>query len=623
LILVTYRLSDLQLAKHPFLDLRLDLIGRGIANELPLEQLTGKDIESYLAQEFPGHAFPSEFPALIFSKTEGSPLFMVDMLRYLRDREVITGGEGGYRLAKSMLHLEQDLPASVRSMIERKIGRLSEDDRRLLFVASAQGYEFDSAAIAKALEADVADIEERLALLERVHALIRKTGEEEYPGGQLTLRCRFVHVLYQNALYANLAPTRRVAFSVALAQALVGFYGERSGEIASKLGFLFEAGRDWASATRWFLVAANQATRVSANREAIALAERGLACLRALPDSPDRARLEIELHAALVPMLIVTLGFAADKVERACVRLRELCVQVADNQKGFPALWGLWALYADRGELQRALQLAQEFLDAAQTSGISGLLVEAHAILGDTYFWLGEFKRSRWHCEQGLELYEAEQHSSLGLSFGGYDPAVFCLGHLSWDLWQLGLTQEALRRSDEGLALAARLSRPHDRCIAHFFACRLHQFRRDVSSAREQAESAIAIAAEHGFEYFGALTTVVRGWALIQQGRNDEGLAEMRSGMAAAERTGELLLRPYSCSLLAEGLWKLGEYDEALRAVEEGLAVSRKTGAASHDADLLRLKGTFLQTADPAEAELCFRRAAAVAHEQGRQTWGE
>jgi len=47
------------------------------------------EIERYLALEFPKHCFPAQLPTLILAKTEGSPLFMVDLVRYLKDRKVI------------------------------------------------------------------------------------------------------------------------------------------------------------------------------------------------------------------------------------------------------------------------------------------------------------------------------------------------------------------------------------------------------------------------------------------------------------------------------------------------------------------------------------------------------
>src|SRR5262249_49117771 len=149
--------------------------------------------------------------------------------------------------------LQRELPASVRSLIQRKLDRLDEADRRLLAAASAQGHEFDAAVVARVLRRDAAEVEERLDVLGRVHALGRLLREQEFPDGTLTLRYQFVHVLYQNALYASLQPTRKAAWSAATAQALLAHHGEKSAAVAAELALLFEAARDPDRAAYYFL----------------------------------------------------------------------------------------------------------------------------------------------------------------------------------------------------------------------------------------------------------------------------------------------------------------------------------------------------------------------------------
>src|SRR5256886_14457304 len=236
---------------------------------MPLAFLTSADVAGYLALEFPDNRFPPDLPAVIHAKTEGSPLFMADLVRYLRDCHVIGQDNGAWVLARSVPDLERDLPESVRSMIQKKIAQLSEADVRLLTAASVQGFEFDSGVVAKAVAIDAAAIEERLDVLERVHSFIRFVNEQELPDRTLTLRFRFVHVLYQNALYASLRPTRRASLSAAVAQALVDYYGEKSTALAAELALLWEAARDFPRAVDCFLLAAQNAVRVFANHEAV------------------------------------------------------------------------------------------------------------------------------------------------------------------------------------------------------------------------------------------------------------------------------------------------------------------------------------------------------------------
>src|SRR5262249_17057940 len=151
LIIATYRPSELLLAKHPFVPLRQDLQGRGICREIALEFLGREDIERYLTLEFPGHGFPSELPELIHANTGGSPVFLGDLVRYRRDRGVIAEEQGRWAVVQSIPEIEQELPESIRSMIQRKLDQLGEEDRRLLATAAIQGYEFDTAVCARSL----------------------------------------------------------------------------------------------------------------------------------------------------------------------------------------------------------------------------------------------------------------------------------------------------------------------------------------------------------------------------------------------------------------------------------------------------------------------------------------
>ena len=56
--------------------------------------LNAEDIGAYLQLECPKHRFPDTLCELLHVRTEGNPLFVVDLVRYLRERGVITETEG-------------------------------------------------------------------------------------------------------------------------------------------------------------------------------------------------------------------------------------------------------------------------------------------------------------------------------------------------------------------------------------------------------------------------------------------------------------------------------------------------------------------------------------------------
>ena len=115
------------------------------------------------------------------------------------------------------------------------------------------------------------------------------------------MRYGFVHVLYQNALYASLQPTRRAARSAAAAR-LLGHYGEKSGDVAAELAMLFEAARDFARprTISWWRL--ENAARIFANQEAVVLAQRGVELLASLPDTPEAQRARPADHLGPGPL---------------------------------------------------------------------------------------------------------------------------------------------------------------------------------------------------------------------------------------------------------------------------------------------------------------------------------
>jgi predicted ATPase len=65
-----------------------------------------------------------------------------------------------------------------------------------------------------------------------------------------------------------------------------------------------------------------------------------------------------------------------------------------------------------------------------------------------------------------------------------------------------------------------------------------------VKATQERAEALIVLSTEQGFPFRIAEGTIYRGWALAEQGQGEEGVAQMRNGLAAYRATGAELGRP-------------------------------------------------------------------------------
>jgi predicted ATPase len=620
LLVLTYRPSDLLRSQHPFGPVKLELQGRGVCREVALPFLSRDDLAHYLSLAFAGHRFPAEFAALLHARTEGNPLFMVDLLRYLCDRGVIVQDQGRWALVRAVPDVQGELPESVRGMIRRKVDQLAVADRHLLMAASVQGPEFDAAVVARLLGREAGDVEERLEVLERVHALVRLVGERTFPDGALTARYGFVHVLYQNALYAALQPTRKAAWSTAAARALLDHYGEKSAGLAAELAMLFEAGRDHGRAAEHYLVAAQNAARVFAHHEAVALARRGLALLEQLPDTSDRARRELPLQVTLGIQLQVVHGYAAPEAESTYARARALCEQVQEAPTLFLVLWGLWMYYEVGSQLAKSRELAERLFTLAQHAQDPAQRLQAHMAQLVTSFSLGQLAATREHAEQGIALYDPTRHGGHTHLYG-QDPGVACRAFAAVALWLLGYPDQAVQRSREAVAMGGALGHPTTQALALYFATMLRQYCREAAAVQEGAAATTEIGLEHGLSLWRANGLIMGGWALVEQGAWADGIAQMRQGLTAWVATGAETHRTYFLGLLAEALGRGGRIDEALDVLAAALVMMHGTGTVFYGAELHRLQGEFLLRRAAArgasrEAEACFHRALDLAQHQ-------
>jgi predicted ATPase len=301
----------------------------------------------------------------------------------------------------------------VRSMIQRKIDQLSEVDRRLLVAASVQGYEFDAAMVAKVLALEAAGVEEQLEGLERVHTFVRRLEEREFPDATLTLRYRFEHVLYQNALYALLTPARKTSLSIAVAEALLGYYGEQSAAVASELALLFEAGRDFSRAADSFVVAAQNAARVHANSEAVGLLGRALASAEKLRGQARQSRIvAIALQRAPLHQTLARFDAAVADYELA----EKVAEETGNREAQINALCGkAWPLCFSK-RLPEMEQCGYQAAELARLAESRVGLASAEGVLASHRVCIGDLAAAESYLDQAIPVLKAEGEALSALN---------------------------------------------------------------------------------------------------------------------------------------------------------------------------------------------------------------
>ena len=299
----------------------------------------------------------------------------------------------------------------------------------------------------------------------------------------------FKHVLVQDTAYQSLLKSRRQQLHRQIAQVLEERFTETKETQPELLAHHYTEASLIVQAIPYWQCAGQRAVQRSANEEAISHLTKGLELLKILPDTSERTHQELNLQITAGLAYMALKGYAAPEVARAYTRALELCRQLGETPQLFPVLTGLLRFYYVRAELQTARELGEQCLRLAQSAQDPALLLEAQRALGGTLLYLGELDSARTHLEQGLALYDSQQHRSLALLYGT-DPGVVCLSYASNLLWCFGYPDQALKRSHEALALARKVSHPVSLAGALHWAAMLHQFRREGQAVQERAETA-------------------------------------------------------------------------------------------------------------------------------------
>ena len=638
LVIGTYRPVEVIVRDHPLRNLKHELQIHGQCRELSLPLLNEAAVTEYLTRRFVAPADSNtstrqqrgqgvaterlrDLARTIYRRTDGNPLFMVNVVEYLIEHEVLktlgTASAAQARIAPGPDSI--NIPSSIVEMIEHNLDRLNPDEQRVLEAASVAGGEFSAAAIAAALGRSVDESEACCARLSRRHQFLRTLDTNEWPDGTMALTFRFQHSLYEEVLHQRLPAGHRVELHRRIAERLEIAWGEHTEEIAAELGQHFtEAGLSRQAIPYWQR-AGQRAIDRSANIEAIGHFTKALELLKSTPDSIERAEQELLLQIALGRVLMALKGYAALEVGKAYARALDLCRQIGDTPRLFSVLAGLTGFNIIRGELVTARELVEQGLLLAQKRQVPMLIQAAHYGMGEILECLGELYDSRTHLEQAIAL-----SGPMSRRRSIHDTHVGCLAIAAHTLWALGYPEQALKRTGESLTLARQLSHPFALAFALNCAAGTYERRRDLQATQEHAEVLIALSREHGFTLREARGVILRGWALAKQGAEHEAIRQMREAVAAIQDTGARLWQPYFVALIIEACGKAIQAEEGITALKEALDVMERTGTRTYEPRLYLLMGevSLMQTGSGAtKAEKYFRRAIEVASRQRAKSW--
>jgi ABC-type oligopeptide transport system substrate-binding subunit/class 3 adenylate cyclase len=253
----------------------------------------GKEfIDAYLKSE--KNRLSPDFHRALLEHTGGHPLFTVELLRDLQERGDLIQDKRGFWAEGEDLDWSR-VPARVEGVIEERIGRLREELRETLTIASVEGDLFTAQVVARVQEVTERNLLKALSReLEKQHRLVIEREKSEI-GQTLLFQYQFAHSLFQQYLYNDLGEGERIDLHGEVAKVLEELYGEEVNIAAVQLAHHYSEAMNTEKAIQYLQVAGDQARSIFAYDEANQHYERALTLLRKTDDLKSTSRLLMRL----------------------------------------------------------------------------------------------------------------------------------------------------------------------------------------------------------------------------------------------------------------------------------------------------------------------------------------
>ncbi|MCZ6874848.1 MAG: AAA family ATPase, partial [bacterium] len=579
---------------------------------ITLNRLERPQVEALITHLAGRKTLPQEVVEHITGKTDGVPLYVEELTKMLLESDLLREEADAYVLTGPLLTVA--IPDTLQDSLMARLDQMNTA-KEVAQLGAVLGREFPYELVQAISSQDEETLQAGLAQLVEAELLYQR-------GRPPRARYIFKHALIQDTAYASLLRSTQQRVHQQIARQLEARFSETVETQPELVAHHYTEGGQAEQAMVYWQQAGQRAVQRSAYHEAIVHLTKGLEVITQLPEPPDPQR-AFDLHMTLGPALIATKGFGAPEVEQTYTRARGLCEQVGEPPQQFQVMMGLWNCYLLRGTLPQAQDLAEELLHLAEEINNPALLLAAYRALGTTLTSRGDFTAARDSLEQGLALYDPDQHRELGFRYGA-DPGVFCHLYMGRVKWACGYPDQGRQHIETAQTIADALSQPFSQAFALAMGAGHYQFRGEVQRAEELAEDARDLSATHGFTQWLANSRIYHGWSWVMLGHASEGLAEMHKGLTGWREMGAELSLPYFLGQLAEAYWRAGQMEEGLRALDEALVLVEHHDEHWYEAELHRLRGELLlsESADHStEVTVCLQKAISIAQNQSAKSW--
>jgi len=309
----TYR--DVEVDRsHPLSGAVAELRRSGTFLRVPLRGLTVDEVHR-MYESLRGNEVPWAQAEAVHRQTEGNPLFVQEVLRYLVEEGIVVR-EGARYVAQTP---GDGVPEGLRDVIGRRLSHLDDKTNTVLTIASVIGRDFRLDVLQK-----VAGLSE-----EELYTALEEASERaivEQVQSTAGVAFRFTHAMFRTLLYEEIFAPRRIRLHQQVGRALEEIHARRLEEHASELAEHFTQSTEAADlekAVRYGELAARRALGVFAYGEAVRHLEQALRAQEVLDPDNKAKRCDLLLTYAQATTYVGNSRATLDKIAPEALRLAE------------------------------------------------------------------------------------------------------------------------------------------------------------------------------------------------------------------------------------------------------------------------------------------------------------
>jgi predicted ATPase len=351
---------------------------------------------------------------------------------------------------------------------------------------------------------------------------------------------------------------------------------------------------------------------------------RAKTALGALDADDDTARLRMQLYAALGWSMMYA-SARASEVGLTWAATLDLANRLGDNRYRLRAIWGVWISKLNSGDLDAALELAQQLIGLVEELPNETDRMMADRLMATTLHFRGDQDEARRFIERMFSRY-ARAGPQPRIAQFHVDQQVTARYFQARILWLQGHVDQAVeaveRNIQEGEALGHALAFGS---VLGQAACPIALFTGDFPAARRYAAVLLDHSEKHGLHLWHVWAQCFDGLVRIKQGDIEPGLDAMRAALDAAGDAGFLPRYMVLRAECAMALGQAGDLASALETIDDMLRRCELSRERWYVPEVMRLRGEVLiltgSKAAAEEAAMSFESATRLAGEQGARSW--